>query len=370
MVSPSSKPDGFSIEYTSKSTGESTGKVDKEGNIILNLVVTNTSSSSVTVKLGSVAGYVNGVDLELSSNQEFIPKKKFPKATEYIKSLNDNSTGTTGSGVYKVHHDAISAEDSVTGQLIDATDDYRYYRSSDNYICLDMNNQSTCPDKHLYRIIGSIYEELQKDYRIKVVKETNLGSEYSWSASGSSVWNGSTVMSLLNSGDWWNGTGNEEENSLSEDAKKYISDSRYYLGRYSNGCATGVSSTDAYSYERGSLNLGTSNLYWDGKIGLIYPSDVGYYLGGASIDSINYNRSILGLPNANLFQILWTISPANSHSSELDCNVWIFAFGGPWKRRDSQATGEVYPSFYLDKNVVIIGGTGTSTNPYTIDLPQ
>ena len=63
MVSPSSKPDGFSIEYTSKSTGESTGKIDKEGNITLNLVVTNTSSSTVTIKLGTVAGYVNGGEL-------------------------------------------------------------------------------------------------------------------------------------------------------------------------------------------------------------------------------------------------------------------------------------------------------------------
>ena len=56
MVSPSTKPDGYSIVYTSKSTGDSTGKVDNNGNITLNIVVTNTSSSAVTVKLGTVAG--------------------------------------------------------------------------------------------------------------------------------------------------------------------------------------------------------------------------------------------------------------------------------------------------------------------------
>ena len=67
MVSPTTKPDSFSIGYTSKSTGDSTGKVDKEGNITLNIEVSNTSDSAVTVKLGSLAGYVNGGELILDS---------------------------------------------------------------------------------------------------------------------------------------------------------------------------------------------------------------------------------------------------------------------------------------------------------------
>ena len=60
MISPSTKPDDYKIEYTSKSTGESTGIVNNNGNITLNIVVTNTSSSAVTVKVGTVVGYVKG----------------------------------------------------------------------------------------------------------------------------------------------------------------------------------------------------------------------------------------------------------------------------------------------------------------------
>ena len=56
MVSPSTKPDDYKIEYTSKSTGNSTGIVNNNGNITLNIVVTNTSSNVVTVKVGTVAG--------------------------------------------------------------------------------------------------------------------------------------------------------------------------------------------------------------------------------------------------------------------------------------------------------------------------
>ena len=157
MVSPTTKPDGFSIEYTSKSTGDSTGKVDKNGNITLNLVVTNTSSSAVTVKIGSVAGYVNGGELTLDSGQEVIPKKI--TASEYIMNLDGGTTGDSGSGVYKVSHSATPSGSSATGSEIKANDDYRFYGADpSNYICLDMEGESTCPDKHLYRIIGSIYE--------------------------------------------------------------------------------------------------------------------------------------------------------------------------------------------------------------------
>ena len=142
MVSPSTKPDDYKIEYTSKSTGNSTGIVGNNGNITLNIVVTNTSSNAVTVKLGTVAGYVKGGELTLNSGQEVIPKQS---AANYIMSLDDRSTGDSGSGVYKITHSAIPAESSATGSEIPAVNDYRYYGASpNNYVCLDMEGQSIC----------------------------------------------------------------------------------------------------------------------------------------------------------------------------------------------------------------------------------
>ena len=85
-------------------------------------------------------------------------------AVNVVESLDDGSTGDSGSGVYKIHHDEISSTDSVTGEVIPAVDDYRYYGANpNNYICLDYGRKTTCPDKHLYRIIGSIYDELTGD---------------------------------------------------------------------------------------------------------------------------------------------------------------------------------------------------------------
>ena len=182
-------------------------------------------------------------------------------ATDVVEALNDQSTGDSGSGVYRVHHDATPSSNSATGSEIPAVTDYRYYGPSpNNYICLDMEGGSTCPDKHLYRIIGSIYEEKENTNIIKVIKATPLTDgttrKFSWDyksddtfdniwatiTSGNysdSLTSGSTLMQLLNSGAWWNGTSGSYYNEsttatnvdftnykLSDKAKRYITTSR------------------------------------------------------------------------------------------------------------------------------------------------
>ncbi len=408
MVSPSTKPDDYKIEYTSKSTGNSTGIVNNNGNITLNIVVTNTSSNAVTVKVGTVAGYVKGGELTLNSGQVVIPKRVFPDiATEYVKSLDTGSTGDSGSGVYKVEHSLIPASSSATGSEIPAVNDYRYYGSNpNNYICLDMEGQSTCPDKHLYRIIGSIYEELEGTNRLKVIKATPLTDGtikgFSWNyqeynefdadniwaniTSGNysnSLTSGCTLMILLNSGLWWNGTSGSYNNSetkvtvnftnykLSNRAKGYIGTSRYYLGGYSH---TDIPTAKMYEYERGTKRNDTiMPLYWDGMIGLMYPSDYGYAAGnvcatGTALHSYaggcrnnDWLRMIDSRNYSNYFE--WLMSPnfdnATSVASIEDSgNVY-----GPW---DSVFVYSVRPVFYLSSDVSIISGTGTSSDPYII----
>ena len=410
MVSPSTKPDGFSIGYTSKSTGDSTGKVDKEGNITLNLVVTNTSSSAVTVKIGSVAGYVNGGDLELSSNQEFIPKKK-PTISEYVMSLDDGSTGDSGSGVYKVEHDAIASGSSATGSEIKASVDYRYYGASpNNYICLDMEGGSTCPDKHLYRIIGSIYEELEGTNRIKVIKATPLTdgttSGFSWDYTSSNrysnVWatitsgnysnsltSGSQLMKLLNSGLWWNGESGSYYNynynsdtlitqqvdftnyKLSDMSKNSMSISRYYLGEYDG--SKEMTTSQIFGLERGKNRYDTNRpLYWDGVVGLIYPSDFYYTVGNNCLKNVNL---ITGLStdcklkswiyNFNYKNdiTMWTIMPCSQNAY----NILTINWQG-YINYDETVFGSysVFPTFYLTSDVSITSGTGTESDPYQI----
>ena len=407
MVSPTTKPDGFSIGYTSKSTGTSTGKVDKNGNITLSIEVSNTSSSAVTVKIGTVAGYVNGGELTLGSGQVIIPKKLGPPATSTIEALDDGTTGDNGSGVYKVTHSAITAGSSATGSEIPAVTDYRYYGASpNNYICLDMEGGSTCPDKHLYRIIGSIYEEKENTNRIKVIKATPLTDgttkgfswDYTSSGSYSNIWatitsgnysnsltSGSQLMKLLNSGAWWNGSSGSYYNDsttattvnftnykLSDKAKSYITTSRYYLGGYNN--SSGVMTNQFYTYERGTTRYDTNRpLYWDGMVGLMYPSDYGYAAGNHCVtgkDPYNYdavckNKDWLWMTTGSDYTngYGWLMSPYSGNSYyafRVRSSGFVSNNGGV------NGAYSVRPVFYLKSSTSITDGTGTSTAPYIL----
>ena len=401
MVSPSTKPDDYKIEYTSKSTGNSTGIVNNNGNITLNIVVNNTSSSTVTVKLGTVAGYVKGGELILNSGQIMIPQQT---ATSYVKSLNDESTGENGNGVYRVTHSAIPASSSATGEIIEETNDYRYYgHNPNNYICLDMEDQDTCPERNLYRIIGSIYEELEGENRLKVIKATPLEDKdnngFSWGYTDkhrSNVWvttteNGNlmgSIRELLNTGDYWNDTNDFEGYGLTEKIKKHISLSRYYLG------GVGTSITDSlYNEERGTNNAYDDvPLYWDGMIGLMYPSDYGYAAGkncATNISLSGYSGScyvIDWLSNSCGWQ--WLMSPGVDSSSTPHINFLSkrgdftedyyingldpssttrkCAVNINRRARSLDDYGYVFPTFYLTYTTVIAGGIGSKDDPYVI----
>ena len=405
MVSPTTKPDGFGIGYTSKSTGTSTGKVDKNGNITLSIEASNTSSSAVTVKIGTVAGYVNGGELTLGSGQVIIPKAPV-NAVELITKLNDNTSGDSGSGVYKVEHSSIAAGSSATGSEIPAVTDYRYYGPSpDNYICLDMEGGSTCPDKHLYRIIGSIYEEKENTNRIKVIKATPLTDgttkgfswDYTSSGSYSNIWatitsgnysnsltSGSQLMKLLNSGAWWNGTSGSYYNNsttatsvnftnykLSDKAKSYITTSRYYLGGYNK--YNGVMTNQFYAYERGTTRYDTNRpLYWDGMVGLMYPSDYGYAAGNTCVtgtDPYNYdggckNKDWLWMTTSSDYtgSAEWLMSPYSGNSYGA-FNVYSSGYvsGG-----NVSLARSARPVFYLNSSASISEGEGTSAAPYIL----
>ena len=325
-------------------------------------------------------------------------------ASAYIMGLDDGTTGDYGSGVYTVTHSAIQASSSATGSEIPAVTDYRYYgRNPNNYICLDMEGQSTCPDKHLYRIIGSIYEEKENTNRLKVIKATPLTDGttkwFSWdykvnngSGSCDNIWatitngnysnsltSGSQLMKLLNSGAWWNGisanyyvrynedtkaiTVNFTNYKLSDKAKSYITTSRYYLGGYN-----GINSltNEMYGYERGTLRYNTDRpLYWEGLVGLMYPSDYGYAAGNSCVSGTKLYYYSKGCMNkdwlyiSNTYQ--WLMSP-NSRDSHLVFGVYSSGYVG----YDTYPVRSVSPVFFLNSSASIKGGEGTSAAPYTL----
>ena len=435
------------------------------------------------------------------------------KATYIVEHLDDGSTGDSGSGVYKVTHNAIPAESSATGSEIPAVTDYRYYGPSpNNYILLpdmdttesvkclfddkellnsdeegewpanfDCENEvvykldrgdgsisyiptstfeivapagsmtynetnSECLyngssidtiydgfiDKNvctqmsvisvqgdtvgalitkmndkphklnvkngLYRIIGSIYEELSGQNLIKVIKAKPLTdgttSTFSWdytsSGSYSNIWatitsgnysnsltSGSQLMKLLNSGAWWNGTSGSYYNNsttattvnftnykLSDNAKSYIITSRYYLGGYNK---TSTLTNEMYGYERGTLRSNTDRpLYWDGYVGLMYPSDYGYAAGNTCVNGTKLNDYKEGCMDKDWLNISsatpWLMSPY----SDYYYYVFVVYGVGSVSFDPSNYAHPVRPAFYLTPSASITSGTGTLTDPYIL----
>ena len=331
-------------------------------------------------------------------------------AVNLVEGLDKGETGDSGSGVYKVTHSAIASGSSATGSEIPASTDYRYYGPSpNNYICLDMEGQSTCPDKHLYRIIGSIYEEKENTNRIKVIKATPLTDGttkgFSWdykvnngSGSYDNIWatitsgnysnsltSGSQLMKLLNSGAWWNGTSGSYYNNnttatsvnftnykLSDKAKSYITTSRYYLGGYST--SQGVMTNQFYAYERGTTRYDTNRpLYWDGMVGLMYPSDYGYAAGNTCVtgtDPYNYdggckNKDWLWMTTSSDYtnNREWLMSPDSGYSN----HAFLVGSSG-FVNYDGIVyyAFSVRPTFYLKSDTNIKSGEGTLNNPYIL----
>ena len=437
-------------------------------------------------------------------------------AVKKVESLDDGSTGDSGSGVYKVTHSAIPAESSATGSEIPAVTDYRYYGPNpNNYILLpDMNttesrcmfndkeltnlsmgewpanfdcenevvykldagssvnlyipastfeivapagsmtynetnskclyngssinkmylgnvDKSVCmqmsvinipqqgnygaiitqmndkPHKlnvknGLYRIIGSIYDERSKTNRLKVIKATPLTdgttSLYSWdldinNKSYTNIWatptsgnfsnsltSGASIMKLLNSGLWWNGTSGTYDNyyigkdapetinvnftnyKLSDKAKSNIDISRYYLG----SAGESIIPENVYRDERGTLKYDENRpLYWDGMVGLMYPSDYGYAAGNVcatGTELYEYFGECSNkdwLYNAGVNQ--WLMSPRSGDSYyvlgvRVDGLVSLVSINAL----------AVSPVFYLSSSASITGGNGTLDAPYIL----
>ena len=168
---------------------------------------------------------------------------------------------------------------------------------------------------------------------------------------------------------------------LSSSEKSMIDTATWYLGAYSGN----VSYVDAhYIAERQSSILGktcSSGAYcndnvvrtptWNGKVGLIYPSDYGYatdlsqcdkQLSSYSDSANSYAcRSNNWLFDSSYSQ--WTISPYAYNTS----NRAFFADS------DGSLVGDgaykpcaVRPAVYLKSGVVITGGNGTESNPYVL----
>ena len=270
-------------------------------------------------------------------------------ATDKLIALTNNQNE---SGLYTITH----AKDSTL--QIGATEDITEYRyqgaSPKNYVTF--NNET-------WRIIGVFPTDDGTgniENRVKIVRNENIGSK-KWNTSDSDDWTTSSLKTELNT---------TYLNGLNDD-KNMIGDAKYYLGY-------GGSTKDSYyKSERNSIkNIETNSpISWIGKIGLMYASDYGYAitsgvcdreLDALDPDCIQHNW-IYSDDNTTM----WLINPMGENSGDSFCAA-IVNGGIPSQGKVIQEVKNysyfVVPTLYLNSLVKIIGGTGTSTDPYTLGL--
>ena len=228
---------------------------------------------------------------------------------------------------------------NAEGLYTDEHGDIRY-RGSDsevkNYVLF--NNE-------IYRVIG-IFD----GGYVKLYKEDSIGN-MAWNSSGENNWTQSSLYQYLNINFYQN---------LGSSNRNLITRNRYYLGQTELAPNT---ASGWYSAERSSNVHSGYSTYTMAYVGLLYPSDYGY--AGApecnqetsfSDCNVNYNW----LYNSSYF---WFLNSSLNNTSE----VYMFRIPGYiGATTASDSTVEVYPVFYLKYNVVCNGGTGTSTDPYTL----
>ena len=310
---------------------------------------------------------------------------------------NITTQGGAATIISKAGADGLVEEEHPATSQLEAVTDYRYTGANpNNYV--SFNNE-------LWRIIGVFPTDDGTgniENRIKIIRNESIGN-YSWdnkasgtgsstSSFGSNDWSDSALQIVLNEGAYYNRTTGNcpsgrngattacdfSTTGLTEEAKSMISDSKWYLGGTSSytSSSNGLSS-HFYSYERGAIVYSGRPTSFIGEIGLLYPSDYGYATGGGSTTSreeclatalYSWSSSSYSDCKNNDWLLYssnqWTITPRSGYSYD----VFRVSSTGNVYNRYAYSTHAARPVLYLDSMVQITGGTGTSSDPYTLGI--
>ena len=315
--------------------------------------------------------------------------------------LTDN---TNDSGLYTITHPKDTT--LQIGNDKDITE-YRYRGASPkNYVTF--NNE-------VWRILGVFPTDDgtgKIENRIKIIKDQSIGNKY-WDV-GTTAYNYSKQDNLMLLQDdnkikvkyleksneydviglatpdatpfrnnWTGATLNTELNttylnSLDSTSKSMIGNTKYYLGGKNVTYNDGYVDTPLqfYSYERkisgSSYYYGSNPNSWTGKLGLMYLSDYGYASSNCENKKLyDENSSSNDIRACNTTNWLFNndyqwLLPQNASVSNYAFYVnWV---GGVNDVIVSDNQLGVRPVLYLISSAQIIGGNGTSSNPYTLGL--
>ena len=266
-----------------------------------------------------------------------------------------------------------------------------------NYICLDSNKEGTCSSSSLlFRIIGLFEEEYSSDGTtsagtkklLKILDTNNYGgtSGKKWNSEVENNWSTASLKTELNGTYLTVLLGTSNVNSK---LSVGITITKWHLGGGYGDNNYGVMTAQKwYEVERPpySTSGNAQNIYSGNpeyvyeKIGLMYPSDYGYATTGENTTNKSSCRTLTlgnwgncgknnwifnsGISNKSE----WVISPFNSSITAMRINIGgSLGAGGTLDDWVVVYEYSVRPTFYLDSSVLkIVGGTGTSIDPYHI----
>ena len=284
-------------------------------------------------------------------------------------------TGTDGdNGLY--YHDEVGTYTNADQEAGDNS--YRFAGADpNNYVCFG-TDEETCPADNLYRIIG-VFGNQVKLIKYDYANSDLLGTDGDYN---SSVYNKTDYANYKGNKEtinryYWNyNNGSSSTNDWSTSKLNTVNLNTNYLSVLESEWSDKIATTN---WKVGGMNFSTTNTakqYYDVevgtgqngyeetmKIGLIYVSDYGYAASPDNWNTALYNYDTNRDNNwafMGLFE--WTIS-RNLDTVDGLFNVY---FAGQVSSDLVYNGAVVRPSFYLESNVVLSGGSGTSTDPYRI----
>ena len=257
----------------------------------------------------------------------------------------------------------------------------RYYGTNpNNYMYF---NCKTYPDTNceLWRIIGVF------DGRLKIMRNESIGklafdqdkNDDSSKTTYDNDWSTATLQKLLN-GSYYTGSGtiiyysnsygmdsttlNMNNIGLKNDiTRNMIAVLPWNLGGWNS---MSLYSNQIYVYERGTKVYTGRPTIWSGKIGLIYASDYGY-----SNDLSKCSQTLVNYSDTTCKGNTWLLYKESilflTHYSGSNKGVWDAVYNGSFVGGSLALDAHyILPTLYLIPDISIVGGTGTSDNPYLI----
>ncbi len=271
----------------------------------------------------------------------------------------------------------------------------------------------------LWRIIGvmnNITDENGKtESHIKIIRnEPLIGGGASWDSKrrgvgsslsdyGSNDWTDSKLMLTLNEMAYWKREDGScfwslttsskcyfSSSGLTTDAKEMISKAVWNLGAGAGSVSNDIENPfEIYTRERGTITYSNGTITrpstWIGYVGLMYPSDYGFAVGGLDRSAcLNLGLGKYDSSFGDCYTSDWLKSNVRNNGEwTLTSSVWganpfygthVYTLrnsGGISKSTAyTPANGYgVRPVVYLKSEILITGGTGANSNPFIIKLP-